>query len=401
MDDTPRPIFLYHMFRVIAFVGAIPFLVNTIDIVLHPTAMPMGGTGSYRLVSGLVLAPLTLVIAVLCVRRTPKNLIGWMLVAFAYGTSSVAMRRDILPLAPTIFIANAFIGIFWFSYLLIPLYFPDGYLYPPRINRWGNRIVALMVVAMILMPNLFNRNLSYGTGATRVQVPNPFFVAEFDFTIITVPVGIFGFIGLGVVTLFLRYRNSSALVRLQMRWLLVGVVAQVGLVASLSWLESSGIDTKFFSTLYAVIIPVAIGIAILRHRLYDIDIIIRRTLIYSALTAILAAVYFGSVVLVQRIFRAVIGPSNDLAIVISTLAIAALFSPLRQRIQNVIDRRLYRRKYDAEQTLAHFSQTLRDEVDLETLKASLVSVVRETMQPTKVALWVREPTQRSLLENRQ
>lgn len=180
MNDTPRPVFLYNAFRVFAFVGAIPFLINTVDTVLHPTATPIDHAMGNRLFAGLILAPLTLVIAILCVRRASNNIIGWMLVSFAYGTSSLAVRADMLPLAPTIFIGNAFIGIFWFSYLLIPLYFPDGCLLPPRINQWGNRIVALIVVGMFLLSNLFNRNLSYGTGATELQVPNSFVVAEFD-----------------------------------------------------------------------------------------------------------------------------------------------------------------------------------------------------------------------------
>ncbi len=383
-----RPLFLIRLFQIFAFVGAIPFLINTVDIVLHPFAVPID---SQRLISGLVLAPVTLGIAILCVRHVPDNIIGWMLVTFAYGTSSLAMRRDLLPVTATVWIANSFITIFWLSYLLIPLYFPNGYLYPPRFNRWGNQIVALIVLLNFLLPNLFNRILSYGTGGNALQTPNPFFIAEFDYRIITIPFGILGPIGLGLVTLLLRYRNGSSLERLQMRWLLGGVIGQVVLVLGLTWLGSFGINTTVFTTLYTILIPLTIGIATLRHRLYDIDIIIRRTLIYSMLTAILAAVYFGSVVLVQQIFRAATGQSSDLAIVISTLAIAALFSPLRRRIQNVIDRRLYRRKYDAEKTLEAFNQTLRYEVDIDTLMQSLIGVVRETMQPTQVALWVRDP----------
>jgi hypothetical protein len=144
---------------------------------------------------------------------------------------------------------------------------------------------------------------------------------------------------------------------------------------------------------YIVLFPaLAIGNAILRHNLYDIDIIIRKTLIYSLLTGILAVIYFGGVVLAQQVFRAATGETPDIAIVLSTLLIAALFSPLRRRIQNTIDRRFYRRKYDAEQTLARFNQTLHDEVDIETLKAQLVGVVNDTMKPTKIALWVKEET---------
>ncbi len=145
----------------------------------------------------------------------------------------------------------------------------------------------------------------------------------------------------------------------------------------------------------------ALTFSILRFHLWDIDIIIRRTLIYAVLTTILAAVYFGSVVLVQQLIRAATGQSSDLAIVISTLAIAALFTPLRRRTQAIIDRRLYRRKYDTEKTLAAFGQNLRNETDLETLKTQLIGVVQETLQPSKVTLWIREvdsPAVRSIVK---
>jgi uncharacterized membrane protein YhdT len=143
-------------------------------------------------------------------------------------------------------------------------------------------------------------------------------------------------------------------------------------------------------------IPIAIGIAILRYRLYDIDILINRTLVYGSLTLMLALVYFGGVTATQVVFRALTGQEEQpqLTIVVSTLVIAALFTPLRRRIQSFIDRRFYRNKYDARKTLEAFSAKLRNDADLEALSDDLVGIVRETMQPAHVSLWLRPDTPR-------
>jgi hypothetical protein len=141
-------------------------------------------------------------------------------------------------------------------------------------------------------------------------------------------------------------------------------------------------------------LPIAVGIAILRYRLYEIDIIINRTLVYGLLTATLALVYFGGVATTQLVFRALTGQQQQpqLAIVVSTLVIAALFNPLRRGIQSFIDRRFYRSKYDARKTLEAFSASLRDKMDLDALNLELVSVVRKTIQPSHVSLWLRHDT---------
>jgi hypothetical protein len=143
-------------------------------------------------------------------------------------------------------------------------------------------------------------------------------------------------------------------------------------------------------TFFTFLVPIAFGVAILRNRLWDIDIIINRTLVYGTLTAILALLYFGLIFALQYLLQGIIHQINDIAIVISTLAIAALFQPLHHRIQRVIDRRFYRRKYDAARTVEAFGATLRNEVDLSQLSEHLLNVVQETMQPAHISLWLRE-----------
>jgi hypothetical protein len=200
-----------------------------------------------------------------------------------------------------------------------------------------------------------------------------------------------------------RYRKLyTPLERQQTKWVLYGFVLWLVSLALVSipyfyllnlppglppwWVGLGRVGWQFSLS----ILPLAFTIAILRSRLWDIDVIIRRTLIYSMLTAILAIMYLSSVILLQQIFRALTGAGGDLAIIISTLMLAALFNPLRHRIQDLIDNRFYRRKYDAQQVLERFATTLRDEVELEKLSAELVNVVNETMQPTSVNLWLKK-----------
>jgi multisubunit Na+/H+ antiporter MnhB subunit len=204
-----------------------------------------------------------------------------------------------------------------------------------------------------------------------------------------------------VISLVLRQRRASGQEHQQLKWFTTSivVVTMIGVAwaalaapygwqsAMPAWAEGLGVA----SGLSVVLIPVSAGIAILKYHLYDIDVVINRTLVYGLLTALLALIYFGGVTATEAIFHALTGQEEQpqLAIVVSTLVIAALFNPLRRRIQSFIDRRFYRSKYDAAKTLEVFSAQLRDETDLDALSEDLVGVVRETMQPAYVSLWLR------------
>jgi hypothetical protein len=209
-----------------------------------------------------------------------------------------------------------------------------------------------------------------------------------------------------VVQLYRYRRVSSPLQRQQTKWVVFGfavpiTVYVIGAVPYLIFSVLAVPSSLYLPAFVAVqdflllLIPLSFGFAMLRSRLWDIDIVINRTLVYGALTVILAVVYVGLVIGLQALLRGIISPDNSVAIVLSTLVIAALFQPLRSRIQRVIDRRFYRRKYDAAKTVAAFSATLRQEVDLDQLRAQLLAVVQETMQPASLSLWIRSVKQQA------
>jgi hypothetical protein len=275
---------------------------------------------------------------------------------------------------------------------LLFLLFPDGRL-PSR--RW--RPVAWFVVVTVAA-------ITVGAALK----PGP--LGEAPFTHVDNPVGIpgtrgffegmqaFGFlvvlaVPLCVAALVRRLRRARGEERQQLKWFAYTAVAfAVAVVAgALVPHEAAGQLLILFGV---SLIPVGAGIAILRHRLYDIDVVINRTLVYAGLTATLAATYLGSVLLLQLALNPITSGSS-LAVAVSTLGVAALFRPARARIQSVVDRRFYRRKYDAGQTLEDFSARLREQVDLEALGGELRSVVADTMQPAHVSLWLRSPEART------
>jgi hypothetical protein len=270
----------------------------------------------------------------------------------------------------------------WLMLLLFFFLFPDG-RFVPRWTAW----VALCYVLVNTIGDLFP-NVPSGGGIS--------FILGLPLIALVVGIGLFS-------QVYRYIRVSSPIERQQTKWVLFGVLAAVALFIVLAFpllpipKEVRGtvfgvlIDNTLFYCATALI-PLSIGFSILRYRLYDIDFLINRTLVYGTLTVLLALIYFGCVFVLQNLVRGFTGQvgQSQLIIVGSTLVIAAIFHPLRRRIQQVIDRRFYRRKYNAAKTVEEFSATLRNELDLSQLREHLITVVQETMQPAHVSLWLRQ-----------
>jgi hypothetical protein len=262
--------------------------------------------------------------------------------------------------------------------VLFFLLFPNG-RFVPHWTRW----LAVAFIAFVVSRDQFP---GFYSGSPALEM-----VSEWVFL---------GYVVSLLWSQIYRYRRSSSEAqRRQTKWVVFGTtLAIVGTFPSRVPLDFSLVDgdtpfvllvLKVGFALSFLLLPLSMGVAVLRSHLFDIDVVINRTLVYGSLTATLVALYFGGIVVLQRVFVALTGQKSTLAVVASTLLIAALFTPLRRRIQAFIDRRFYRKKYDARKTLEAFSVKLRDETDLEALNDNLVGVVRETMQPAHVSLWLR------------
>jgi len=393
--------------------------------VLTRSAKSPGGSTTLGTVGVAVLESVSFVlflafpiVGALIASRRPRNPIGWICLADGLlwmvlaVTNSYSVYGVTRPGSVPYPVAIGTIGNQWLwiptvgllgIYLL--LLFPDGRL-PSR--RW--RALAVFSAVAIVLQSLAE-GFAPGPLENQGGVRNPFGLEALPWlqtaAYIMLPLLPLCIVA-SAVSLVLRYRRSRGEVRQQIKWVafvasFAGLVYLCALVGPLIFapevlggarLPSLPLWSDLLSAVAALGftgVPVAIGFAVLRYRLYDIDIIINRTLVYGSLTATLVAIYFGGVATMQILFRALTGQDQQpqLAVVISTLAIAALFDPLRRRFQSFIDRRFYRRKYDARRTVEAFSARLRDETDLETMNRELAEVVEETLQPAHVSLWLR------------
>jgi hypothetical protein len=347
-----------------------------------------------------------MVVGALIVAHRPSNAIGWIFTAIGllaatalpageYTTYVYWTRSGSLPAA--ILVAWALLGGTWYltmalALVFTPLLFPTGHLLSPRWRpvAWlAGAATAAFTVLATLEPNLAR--------APGRVIANPIGVAWLaDLEESRVGVALLSLMGVlmlvGFGALVVRFRRSRGDERQQLKW----ITYAGGLLplAVLAYLLPEVVGTVVFAV-PLVFLPVAVGIAILRYRLYDIDRLINRTLVYGLLTAMLAGVYAAVVLVLGQVFGGVGEDAPSWAVAGATLAVAALFQPARRRIQQLVDRRFNRRRYDAAKTIEAFSARLRDEIDLDTLSVELLAVVDQTMEPTTASLWLRPPVERA------
>jgi hypothetical protein len=335
--------------------------------------------------------------------RLPESPIGWLFCAIGasfavvhfsaeYATYALLVPSRSVPGGEVFAWLTSWVGIFGLGLVVfLDLLFPNGRL-PSARWRWFARFTAIALlpatVLSALSPDLIISN----------TLDNPLGVEGLPNVIRAIEAFMYALIVVGVSSMLGRLRHAGTIERQQIKWFAYATVVVIsGVILKNTLYPAVGVTWVWWVGLVLTAIgvvssPVAMGVAIFRYRLYEIDIIINRTLVYGSLTATLGALYFGVIVLLQSLFVVLIGEKSTLAVVASTLVIAALFTPVRRRIQSVVDRRFYRRKYDARKSLEAFSTQLRNETDLDSLSSDLVGVVRETMQPEHVSLWLRPDT---------
>ena len=344
-------------------------------------------------------------VGALIVWKQPANRIGWLFAAVgllwltgdfasSYAYYAVVLSDNSPPLATLAAWYGEFFWLLWLvsMFSLVPLLFPTG---RPLSPRWGmvTRIVCVYL-AVAVGAAMFESELDI-VGSQKV-LSNPIGISGFrdiESGVWAIPlfVALMAALVAGLAGVVARFRRSRGEERQQLKWfafaattLILEFIAQIALDAVF------GYRVPVLDAVVVLLVPASAAVAILKYRLYDIDVVINRTLVYGALTAVLAGVYVGLVFGFQALLRPFTAES-DLAIAASTLAVAGLFRPVRARLQSFIDHRFYRRKFDAQQTLERFTLRLRDEVDLGNLSAELATVVGETVQPAHVSLWLRRP----------
>jgi hypothetical protein len=342
--------------------------------------------------------------AVIASRSSLGNSIGWLFCAIGLSFGVIHFSAEyaiyaLLAQPETLMGGEAAAWILSWAWVLavgfivfLALLFPDGRL-PSRRWRWFAWLSLLLIITGAVW-GAFTPGAILSLG----QINNPLGVEGLPNVWELTQTLMLTLIFVSAASLFMRLRAASGVERQQIKWFTyTAVVASSAALLTYTISEPMGalwLKWVGYVVMQVALIcmPISMGIAILRYRLYEIDILINRTLVYGSLTAVLVALYFGVIVVLQSLFVSLTGQQSTLAVVASTLLIAALFTPLRRHIQSFIDRRFYRSRYDARKTLEALSAKLRDETDLAALSEDLVGVVRETMQPAHVSLWLRPET---------
>jgi hypothetical protein len=380
-------------------------LVNLLVQLLHLPADTTWLGNASQLV--FILTPTSYaLVAALLASRQPRNTIAWLLMLIAIAIVLIGPVDNYIDSftgipspTPLLLIAVWFQNWSWLLFivplLMVFLLFPTGQPPSPRL-RWVPYFAAVLVLCFALL-NALQKTLS-PTSLPDWQLPNPIGFAPDSAAWLVYPIfaGLVLLVLLCPASLFYRYRRAAPVEREQIKWILY--ISSVFVILYLPWIGwmdrvapvlSDFLELLTFLTIY--IFPVSIAMAVLRYRLWDIDLLIRRSLIYGALTVTLGVVFFVVIALLTQVFGILSGAENSpVVIVLSTLVIAAIFTPLRRRIQHDIDRRFFRSKYDTEQTLAQFALNVRNEVELAQLSDHLLEVAQETMHPDKAVLWLRK-----------
>ena len=318
--------------------------------------------------------------------RQPSNPIGWIFCIQGFYGGLLEFWGEGLAYhgVPTSTAGEWIIQWFWVvdgaAYALVFLLFPSGRLLSPRW-RWVYWLLAAAVLLGAPGQSLTTRNPD-----NPLPVDSPVVATMLNIGLALLLAGI----AASMAALVVRFRRATGIEHLQLKQLVFAAALTLPSMALAAFYYYDFVVVQVLIAVSLLSLPVAAGLAILRYRLYDIDVVINRTVVYGSLSAILAAVYLGSVLLLQ----AALSPfteGSSLAVAVSTLAVAALFRPVRARIQEVVDRRFFRSKYDARQTLEQFGTHMRDQVDLEDIGSDLLTVVGETVQPTHASLWLRTP----------
>jgi len=348
---------------------------------------PQNVTDLANNVAYVLLSVALTVVGVFLSLRKPDNLVCWLTLA---GGLSVALD-NFVQLFPDHWV-NGWAWLLPYVVLaLLLLYYPTGQLLSPRW-RWVPWTIISVGLAFIVW--LGYRELT-GAGEHRdLDILGPIGIRPLW---VYLMMGLFAMLAVSLLSLGLRFMRAPSVERQQIKWLLL-----VGALLAVIFLIDQALQSPLSllaENLAALCIPLAIAIAILRYRLFDIDIIIRRTTSYAVVTGLLALIYFGSVVLLQRLLTPFTG-ERDVAVVLSTLLIAALFLPVRRRVQDAIDRRFNRSRYNAEKTLQRFAATARNETDLDALTAELLRVIQETMEPETLNIWLWEGKSQRVMQEK-